>query len=225
MTILESHRVLIGACGWLHENWQESFYPEDLPSDWYLGYYGNELPVVMLGEKEWQQGGSAKDWLEETDDVPVFICEIPLQDKDDDLLQQADSYLKTASEMGERCTGIVCRVNHSVALEELKNLLQACQAIAPTVLAMDKMPGEVTTLLNELKVNPLWTSSQDNTGYGGSLFIACLDSAEVKLPDLRLSMENLLAKQSEQATLVLLIGGDNPDMEIIKQAKVMLDLI
>ena len=225
MTILESHRILIGTCGWLHDNWQESFYPEDLPADWYLGYYGNEFPVVLVGEKEWQQGGSAKQWLEETDDLPMFICEIPLQETGNDVLQQADSYLKAASQMGERCLGIVCRVSNSISSEALKSLLQACQAIAPTVLAMNDPSSQVQAIMNELQVNPLWTSAEANEDHGGSLFIACLDSSKLKLPELRTSIENLLAKQSEQTTLVLLIGGENPDIEIIKQAKVMLDLI
>jgi hypothetical protein len=225
MTILESHRILIGTCGWLHDNWQESFYPEDLPSDWYLGYYGNEFPVVLVGEKEWQQAGSAEEWLEETDDLPMFICEIPLQDPGNDVLQQADSYLKAASQMGDRCLGIVCRVNHSISAAELKSLLQACQAIAPTVLAMDEPPSQVQAIMNELQVNPLWTSAEANKDHGGSLYIACLDSSKLKLPELRASMENLLARQSGQTTLVLLIGGQAPDIETIKQAKVMLDLI
>ena len=225
MTILESHRILIGACGWLHENWQDNFYPEDLPQDWYLGYYGNEFSVVLVRDKEWQQGGSVEEWLEETDDVPAFICELPLQDYKQDILQQAEKYLTAASKMAERCAGIVCRVNNSVNVEELKNLLQASQAIAPTVLAMDDASQEIQALMNELKVNPLWSSAEDNNDHGGSLYIARLDSSQLKLPDLRKSMENLLDRQSDHSMLILLIDGESPDMDTIKQAKIMLDLI
>ena len=225
MTILESHRILIGACGWLHDNWQENFYPEDLPQDWYIGYYGNEFSVVLVSDKEWQQGGSVEEWLEETDDTPAFICELPLQDVKQDVLQHAEQYLTAAGKMAERCIGIVCHVNNVVSTEELKDLLQACQAIAPTVLAMDDAPQQVQTLLDELRVNPLWSSAEDNNDSGGSLYIARLDSSQLKLLGLRKSMENLLARQSDQSMLVLLIDGENPDMEIIKQAKIMLDLI
>lgn len=224
MTILESHRVLIGACGWLHDHWQDTFYPEDMPADWYLGYYGNEFPVVQVGEKEWQQG-DVEAWLEETDELPVFICELPLQEHSEGLLEKASEYLSAASKMAQRCLGIVCRVNSAVNEQELKELLQKCQAIAPTVLAMANMPATVQSLIKELAINPLWDTAEADTDNGGNLYVACLDTATLKLPDLRKSMEHLLARQSDKTQLVLLVGGEQPDAEIIKQAKVMLDLI
>jgi hypothetical protein len=223
MTILESHRILIGACGWLHDNWQDTFYPEDLPQDWYLGYYANEFPVVQVGVNEWQQGGDVEEWLAETDELPVFVCEIPLQDFNEDFLAKADKYLTAASKMAERCIGIICRINNAVSEQELKELLQACQAIAPTVLAMEDMPATVQTLINELAINPLWDKPEADADSGGALYIARLDAS--KLPELRKSMENLLAKESDETQLVLLIGGEKPEAEFIKQAKVMLDLI
>lgn len=225
MTILESHRILIGACGWLHDNWQDTYYPEDLPQDWYLGYYANEFPVVQVGETEWAQGGDVEEWLAETDELPVFICEIPLQDFSEDLLAKAEKYLTDASKMAERCIGIICRVNNSVSTQELKEVLQACQAIAPTVLAMEDMPSTVQTLLNELTINPLWDKPEADADNGGKIYVARLDASKTKLPDLRKSMETLLTKQSGKTQLALLIDGEKPDVEIIKQAKVMLDLI
>lgn len=224
MTILESHRILIGAAGWLHDKWQEGFYPEDLPEDWYLGYYGNEFPVVSIREKEWQQG-DVEEWLEETDDVPLFICELPLQAYNEGLLEKAEQYLAAARQMAERCVGIICHVNHCVNISELKELLPACQAVAPTVLAMPDTPTEIQTLMVELAINPLWDNPESNHNNDGNIYIAKLDSALVRLPELRTVMENLLAQQVEQKRLVVLIDGEQPDLEIIKQAKVMLDLL
>ena len=60
MTMLTSQRILIGASGWLHSGWQEQFYPEDLPQDWQLAYYGNEFPVVLIRE----QAGNANEILD-----------------------------------------------------------------------------------------------------------------------------------------------------------------
>ena len=94
MTILESHRVFIGASGWLHQHWHEQFYPEDLPAEWQLAYYGNEFPVVLIREQEWQQGGEVADWLEDTEDSPLFICELPLQDVVSDALNAAEPYFQ-----------------------------------------------------------------------------------------------------------------------------------
>lgn len=225
MTLLQSHRILVGATGWLHENWQGNFYPEDLPEDWYLGYYGNEFPVVQVTEKEMQQGAEVEDWLEETDELPVFIIDIPLQHCNDGLLEQAQPYLQVVSKMAQRCVGIVCQVNNSVSNEALRELLQACQAVAPTILSMANKAQHLQQMLNELKVNLLWETTGDNEDHGGSLFVARVDTAQTSLPELRTIMENLQAREAANTTLVLLLGGENPDIEVIKQAKVMLDLL
>ncbi|HEB83268.1 MAG TPA: hypothetical protein ENJ11_10440 [Gammaproteobacteria bacterium] len=37
-----------GAYGWLHRHWQGSYYPDDLPEDWQLGYYSNDFNTVLV---------------------------------------------------------------------------------------------------------------------------------------------------------------------------------
>jgi len=49
----------IGTYGWQYEAWRDVFYPEDLPEDWMLDYYGNAYRVVMVSEQSWL------DWNEE----------------------------------------------------------------------------------------------------------------------------------------------------------------
>jgi hypothetical protein len=225
MTILESHRVLVGASGWLHENWQEQFYPEDLPEEWQLGYYGNEFPVVLIRDKEWQQGGAVEDWLEETDELPLFICEIPLQECADDLLNNAETYLQAARELGERCIGILCRINSSASEQQLEALLLACQTIAPTVVSMRDADETIQPLLSRLAINPVWESNDISGNNVGSLFIAELDASQFKLPELRGVIEKLLKQQSPESRLVLLINGATPDMEMMKQVQLMIDLL
>jgi len=48
-------RVRIGTIGWLFESWDKSYYPEDIPQDWKLGYYANELTAVVVPEDLWGQ--------------------------------------------------------------------------------------------------------------------------------------------------------------------------
>ncbi|MBT8132926.1 MAG: hypothetical protein KJO03_00355 [Gammaproteobacteria bacterium] len=47
--------IHVGAYGWLHQHWMNSFYPEDLPADWRLGYYSNEFNTVLVPSFYWQQ--------------------------------------------------------------------------------------------------------------------------------------------------------------------------
>jgi uncharacterized protein YecE (DUF72 family) len=46
---LSEHVVLIGACGWQHNDWTGEFYPDDLPEEWRLGYYAHEYQVSING--------------------------------------------------------------------------------------------------------------------------------------------------------------------------------
>lgn len=56
-------RVRIGTIGWLFDSWDTNYYPEDIPREWKLGYYANELTAVVVPEQQWQQADH--DQLEE----------------------------------------------------------------------------------------------------------------------------------------------------------------
>lgn len=62
-------RINLGAYGWLHPHWLNTFYPEDLPEDWRLGYYSNEFNTVLVPASYWQglHVDECEGWL---DDVP-----------------------------------------------------------------------------------------------------------------------------------------------------------
>ena len=69
---------MIGASGWQHPVWLEEFYPEGLPVEWQLGYYGNEYPVVLIPAEYWLDAElSVEQWLEDTDESPFFLSEWP----------------------------------------------------------------------------------------------------------------------------------------------------
>ena len=45
--------ILVGIQGWLHDRWQGSFYPEDLPADWQLDFYSNQFYCVLIEQEQW----------------------------------------------------------------------------------------------------------------------------------------------------------------------------
>lgn len=59
--------INLGAYGWLHPHWLNTFYPQDLPEDWRLGYYSNEFNTVLVPASYWQ-------------DLHVDVCEGWLDD-------------------------------------------------------------------------------------------------------------------------------------------------
>lgn len=226
MTMLESHRVFIGASGWLHQNWHEKFYPEDLPAEWQLAYYGNEFPVVLVREQEWQQAGEVADWLEETEDSPLFICELPLGNISNDMLGVAEPYLQKIAQLGNRCLGIVCRVNNDIEADELGALLEKCNQLAPTCIEVDEHHTEaLQDMLRSQSVSLVWNNVSEQKQVNGSLVIANISMEDLSLKELRQLMDKLLQYDDEQHVIVLIMGGDNPDIEMIRQASMLLELM
>jgi len=233
MTILTSQRILIGASGWLHSGWQEQFYPEDLPQDWQLAYYGNEFPVVLIREQEWQQG-EVENWLDETDELPLFIAELPLA-KSENVLHDAQVYLEKISGLCERCIGIVCQLNVNTDTDDLTALLKQCKALAPTCVDLNVEPdrdNELSVLfkkaLQDNAVNVVSKNKLEINHALGSLILMNINSDGLDLKILREAMDNLLQyenKQDKEYQLVLLLNGEPPSMEMMKQAKVLLELL
>lgn len=89
----------IGSVGWQHAHWQESFYPETLPEDWWLTYYSNEFRCVLMPAAH-ASPDAASDWLANTHDRFRFF--LSLDAGADDERARA-----LAQALGERLGGVV----------------------------------------------------------------------------------------------------------------------
>lgn len=63
------NRLLLGTVGWRRADWDQGYYPHDLPPDWHLAYLANDADGVLLPEPAWRQV-AAPDWLAELEEVP-----------------------------------------------------------------------------------------------------------------------------------------------------------
>ncbi len=65
--------ILVGSTGWQHANWQNSFYPEDMPKDWQLDFYSNQFQTILITSNEWLEWSSgAIEEMRETLDKEDF---------------------------------------------------------------------------------------------------------------------------------------------------------
>jgi len=72
----------LGALGWNHANWQDSFYPDDLPADWQLGFYANEFNSVLVPEAEWRANlHELEGWAEEVPENFRFYLQMVQRDE------------------------------------------------------------------------------------------------------------------------------------------------
>ena len=58
-------QIVVGAYGWQHEQWEKTFYPEDIPPDWRLNYYANEFEAVLVPFRIWSTSDNSelKKWM------------------------------------------------------------------------------------------------------------------------------------------------------------------
>ncbi len=52
--------VVVGSLDWDHDAWAGSFYPQDLPREWRLGYYANEFRAVLVPGRRFAQADVAQ---------------------------------------------------------------------------------------------------------------------------------------------------------------------
>jgi hypothetical protein len=74
-----SPALLIAARGWQHEHWDNQYYPDDLPGDWQLAFYGNEFHAVVVPAASWMAASpqDVQQWLDDVDDEFRFYLELP----------------------------------------------------------------------------------------------------------------------------------------------------
>ena len=71
----------LGAYGWRHSHWSNTFYPEDLPvsepEDWRLTYYSNEFNAVLVPVDYWKkrQDVDCEVWLDAVHEGFEFFVE------------------------------------------------------------------------------------------------------------------------------------------------------
>jgi hypothetical protein len=218
------YSLLIGACGWSHAAWSGSYYPDDIPPDWRLGYYANEFPVVLVTRAEWQRtDADPQQWCEDSDSSLLFISEVVA-----DNLRDAKPQIQETRLLGERCAGIVWRTtlhNDATGLNELLNganpKLPACVDFG------DRLPDEaVISLLKKRQTGWCWHGYDDSSGLRvGSFSIARIASHDSDLRQLRHLVETCLAAACDDRRVILLFDGNPPEVERIQKAEMILELL
>ena len=104
----------LGSYGWQHTHWDKSFFPDDLPEDWRLGYYANEFSAVLVPQSYWQvdTGFDVENWQEDVAEDFRFYIEWPFNSVDG---QSQSLCLQQCRSLGELLGGII--VNQSIELK------------------------------------------------------------------------------------------------------------
>lgn len=227
------YRILIGANGWLHTAWQDGFYPDDLPEDWHLGFYSNEFPVVLLTAQLWPRiNGEIAEWLEDCNDELGFVCEIPgsllaLTDRDK-VISSINEYIEKLLVLQEHLLAIILPVQKmSASLEaiinEINSPVPVCIQLNNETVAEESM--SIQKMCEKNRWPLVWQGNGDAAGLGyGSIAMSRINTHDMDMRQLRDVVETILRQTTLEQTAVLIIDGEPPDIAMIRNANVILDL-
>lgn len=85
--------LLFGCADWQHARWEAEYYPADLPADWRLSYYANDMDCVLLPEQCWRGVDAAvlEGWREDVAPGFLFFLESSIAAGDEAALGQASA--------------------------------------------------------------------------------------------------------------------------------------
>ncbi|MBI1422719.1 MAG: hypothetical protein GC149_04560 [Gammaproteobacteria bacterium] len=217
--------VLIGTCGWQHPQWRDTYYPEGLPDDWQLAFYGNEYPVVLVPDAYWTQGRNAiAEWLAESEQRPRFVCEWSIAKNEKRPVPELIAAL------GDRVEGVLISLTQRPDAGQLETIGSLCATYAVCVDWPTASHDELHALLAQpsmsQQVSVCWRGdpAQQDVLTHGRLALARVPSRGQTPRSLRTLLETLLRNAGERQA-VLLFDGQPPDLEVVDQAEILLNLL
>ena len=231
---VDTHRVLMGACGWNHQAWLDDFYSDDLPEDWRLGYYSNEFPMIYVPAGDWLDGIDSdkeglSEWTEDVADSFRFILEISADILENE--QRFDAALEKAKELEDFCLGLVLQLNPSICSDSVLFQQRIDKAVAISAVCVDGqgniLSDELQKILKNKNISEVWDgkSSETESCVRGSLAITHISSDELDIATLRRVVEHCLSASNEECTSVLCLDGNPPSLELLRNADVILNLL
>lgn len=225
---VSEHIVLIGANGWQHSEWIGDFYPDDLPEEWLLGYYGNEYPVVMV-PADYLQSDSAviNEWLEESDESLRLLIEWPAGEADETVRSKWNT---AVSLLSERIVGILVPLNEAPDDSSWTQLQDLAKQFPISFDLGAEPDAELEAILSKRfskqNANICWHGMAErevdmNTGRIG----LCRLSGEIEPKELRRIIQSMVNVSRPERSLVLIVDGQPPDMKLLTNAGIILDLL
>ncbi|MCW8945604.1 MAG: hypothetical protein OQL27_12595 [Sedimenticola sp.] len=199
--------IKIGAAGWEHSGWLSAFYPDDLPADWRLSYYANEFQIVQIPPALWLSADVDvfTQWRDDVADSFRFILDISNCMAEQGALESLQQCLKT---LGEKVAGLVSWV--PLSAEEIERVGSVGGNDLLLSLSEESIVPEAGVL----------SASNRHS-------CCLLMSTEVArdLVVLRKVMERLLLSSVTETEVYLLFAGEPPEMKVLKDAKILKQLL
>jgi uncharacterized protein YecE (DUF72 family) len=130
LNLTEQQKVRIGTCAWSFEDWQDVFYPSDLPENRWLEFYANYFRAVEVDSTFHgiPQENSVLRWVQMTPADFRFTCKLPRQITHTSRLRDCSveltSFLRAIEPLGPKLGVILIQLPPSFAPKEGKLALR-----------------------------------------------------------------------------------------------------
>lgn len=201
-------RIETGALGYTHPGWEEHYYPEGLPDDWLLDYYGHHFRFVLLKTEEWLDASEdeVSQWKEDVKESFDFFLSIQSTDIDDRLVEQI-KMIKTI--LGEQLRGVVFM--QSAVPESIQPLLALTDVYIDTD-APESLPDGA---------RPCWRKGRE-TPHCVLGFLSREDTKDIRT--MRAHIQTFMTVRDPQLAY-LVYEGDPPPSQLMQDAQVILQLL
>lgn len=230
-------QFLIGSHGWMHSQWESTFYPDDLPEDWQLGYYANEFSIAVIEQNAWnclqKNPDIITDWISETESGLRFVCELSLACSE----QELNAHLSVISQLGNACLGVILLANESQPADSLVTaILNKLPVDMPCILDLTELPD--VALLQQWQqqyplslcwrampdlVKPLFNNETDVNN--NAIAVIRLQSGLFTLKQLRRVIESACNQAGADSNILLIVDGDPPDVELMRNVQLIYDML
>jgi hypothetical protein len=193
----ELAEVVVGACGWEHAPWLETYYPDDLPAEWQLDYYANEFGCVVLPPEKWLAADeeTIQAWVDEVAEDFLFFLELPAR---------AADLNASVNAFAGRCAGVIMPSRQSDDWSAVPGNIPLLCSEDTGQLRRYHPVGQAETVLAWLAAGP---------------------GERIELPILREQIETALKGVAATSRLAFIIGKETPAMENLQNAKVLAELL
>jgi hypothetical protein len=136
-----NHSFYLGTRDWNHCHWNKSFYPEEIPADWQLGFYNVRFTCVLLPFERWCQATTEEIvlWCDDTLERFRFLVELPdrpLSAAEETLLETFGERLALKSKPGDERDTLLL-FDAKVDLRQLASELRAPGPLPRYLISMD----------------------------------------------------------------------------------------
>lgn len=193
--------IWLASSGCEHPGWENTFYPDDLPEDWRFSYYSNEFSALFLRYANWTalSEDTLQQWMDDCDPDFQFMLEL-------DLAAYSDSDFSKLQVLQAQLAVLVLR-GEAEAIEQAS--AQWRDRLNNVTLFADPLSAASSSL-----PQAQYLDDPKLTLQGNLLYLRC--AADNR--QLAGYLKHILAN----APGALIIDGESPNIELLRQAEGLL---